>query len=929
LTLRGLPLNLQRLFDVRPGEVRRVGYTAALLFFLLAANNVIKVVRDALFLSRFPITQLPYVYLLAAVVAGVVIAIYARYTGRLPLARLLLGSLAFIISNVVLFWLLLTFYTAGWVLYAYYMWSAIVGLILVAQFWTFANELFTPREGKRLFGVITAGGTVGGLTGGVVSNWAVRYIFGTNQLLWFIFALFVGAFGVVCLALKERDRLVAPNYREGGTAKDGEAPDVGGVVSTIMQSSYLQTIAAVIFVSVIVSTLIDYQFKATAKLAYPSADTLAGFFGSYYAWLSVVTMVAQLWLTRKLLIGLGLAPSLLVLPLTLLAGLSSLLAWPGVLMATATRMTEASLRTSVFQSSVQILYLPIADSIKKKVKVFADVTVERLGDAVAATIILSYSFLGGGSETAALSYFAIGFVFIWVALIFAARVGYIDALRSSLVYRDIPLANARFDFSDKATVETVLKILDRSDEKSVLFGLDLAEKLTPSLNMARLPRALLRHPSPDVRQRALTLFAEYPDPNILDEVFELLASGSAEIQAEAIKLLGSINQSASIPIIRPFLDSPEPQVRRAAIQCVLQYGDGQSRLDALNAFRRMLLDRSPEGERNRVEAARLLGEQDEPEFSGHLRNLITDDPAPAVIQAAITAAARRQQREVIGAIIERLGHSATKAAAREALVQYGELAVKGLRTALFDHDVSYDVRLNIPRTLSKIHAQSAMNALLGGLLDEDRSIRFKVILALEEMSRRFDDLKVDRDIVESAIISDAMLYAQRFMIFSALFGHMEKPLGHEGSLLYFALIDSMERVKERIMWLLALIYPAKDIRRSWAGLSSNDPIQRAHAVEFLDNLLAGNFKRYVFPLFSDAPPAQRFKSMESFFGLEGMIPDSALMVLLKQDDVWLAAAAVWEIGLRRISGFRDRILELTNSEHIVLREAAELASQRI
>jgi hypothetical protein len=103
---------------------------------------------------------------------------------------------------------------------------------------------------------------------------------------------------------------------------------------------------------------------------------LAGFFGSYYAWLSAITMFGQLWLTGRLLMGLGLTPSLLLLPLTLLAGSMGLLVWPGLFAATATRMAEASLRTSVNRSGVEILYLPIPDFIKKKVKVFLDVTVE-------------------------------------------------------------------------------------------------------------------------------------------------------------------------------------------------------------------------------------------------------------------------------------------------------------------------------------------------------------------------------------------------------------------------------------------------------------------------------------------------------------------------------------------------------------------------
>src|SRR5918994_466070 len=149
--MHALMTQLARFFDVRPGDTARIGLMAAFLFFLLAANNVIKIVRDSLFLSRFPITQLPYVYLLVALVAGIVIGIYSRYTSRLSLAQLILSSHAFIISNVIIFWFLLAFYDFGWVIYAFYIWSGMVGLLVVAQFWTLANDIFTPRDGKRLF----------------------------------------------------------------------------------------------------------------------------------------------------------------------------------------------------------------------------------------------------------------------------------------------------------------------------------------------------------------------------------------------------------------------------------------------------------------------------------------------------------------------------------------------------------------------------------------------------------------------------------------------------------------------------------------------------------------------------------------------------------------------------------------------------------
>ena len=224
-------------------------------------------------------------------------------------------------------------------------------------------------------------------------------------------------------------------------------------------------------------------------------------------------------------------------------------------------------------------------------------------------------------------------------------------------------------------------------------------------------------------------------------------------------------------------------------------GTQVTREAAFNSFREMLDGTAGDGEQGRIEAARLMGEVDTPHVSAHLSRLIREDPSNRVVHAAMAAAGKRKYPEAVGEIVFRLGSKHTKAGAREALIEYGEIAVKGLRNALFDSRVSRDIRFNIPRTLSKIHSQSAMNALLGGLLEEDRSIRFQVILALEEMARRFTDLRLDREIVESAIVSDVMLYSRRFASFYVLFGNGKEAVVEPASLLRQALTESMERVK--------------------------------------------------------------------------------------------------------------------------------------
>ena len=322
-----------------------------------------------------------------------------------------------------------------------------------------------------------------------------------------------------------------------------------------------------------------------------------------------------------------------------------------------------------------------------------------------------------------------------------------EALRRGLAYREISLDEARINYADKGTVEIVLKTLEENEEPSVLFGLDLMEKLDPNDVVARLPRTLLRHASPLVRSRAIKLFSLHPDPTTLEEITLMLQDENHQVQAEALSAACAIFKGDAIPVVLPYLESPDPYVKRRAAECLLRHGDAVITDVALNSFRKMVEDTTVQGEQGRVEAARLAGELNDPAFSTHLSRLIRGDPSYRVVHAAMEAAGKGKYPGVVRDVVFRLGDKSTKAGARDALIEYSEVAVKELRTALFDFRTPRDIRLNIPRTLSKIHSQPAINALLSGLLEEDNSIRFNSVLALEEMARRFTDLKVDQEII--------------------------------------------------------------------------------------------------------------------------------------------------------------------------------------
>ena len=918
---------LSRFLDIRSGEARRAARMACLLFFLLAANNVIKVVRDSLFLSRFPISHLPYVYLLVAFFAGVVIVIYTRYTARLPLYRLILGSYAFIIFNVIVFWFLIVVFNFAWTLYVFYIWAAIVGALAVAQFWTLADSIFTSREAKRLFGIFAAGGSLGAILGGFGSGWAVNFM-GTNELFWLIGVLFAGASAVVWLSSQELSEIHGAAVKEIPASSETDAGQQTGALGSIRASRYLQLIGAAVLVSVVVSTLIDFQFKAAAKAAYPSKDGLTAFFGSYYAWVAMITFFSQVILTRKLLTAFGLIPSLFLLPASLFAGSLSILVWPGLFSATVTRLTDAVLRTSVNQSGMEMLYLPLSATVMRRVKTFVDVVLQRLGDGAAGLIVLFYALFMMPSDPKLLGYFSLGLIIIWVTLIFALRSGYLEALRTGLEAQALRWEEHKVNYADKQTIEAVLRNLQKEDEGALLFGLDLAEKLNPEAVVPRLPLSLLRHPSGRVRSRALKLFATATKPEQLQEIARLLQDQDREVQAEAINVVCAIRKEDAIPLMRPYLESTDPRVQRSAIECLLHHGDAAIREVALSTLRKMIAN-AADGAAGRIEAARLMGEVDDPEFTGHLGKLIREDASTPVIREALVAAGKRKEPALLRDVITRLGSPETKRWAREALISYGEVAVETLRKALADANLSHGIRLSVADTLSRIGSPGALEALLGGLNQEDGSLRYKVILALEEMARRLPALPMDRHVIETAIDAEAGRYYRRFLIFFALFGDGYDPSMNGAWLLHQALLENMEREKERVLRLLSLIYSPEDIRSAAAALHSGNRAKQAQAIEFLDNLLDGEVKRHVFPLFDDAPASERFEKTLALAGLRSFDGETALQELLNQDDVWLKAAAIWEIGVRGLRNFRGKLQQYLESSDPVLKETAELVLSRI
>jgi len=152
-------------------------------FFLILTSYILKSASSGLFLNKVGVGKLPYAYMLIAIVATIVAYLLARLSTRISITRLILATQWFLIGNMFLLWWLLRFTSWIWPYYAFLVWMKIFSILTVSQFWIFANNLFDPRQAKRLFGLLNLGGVVGAMLGGTFTLLFVRILLAENLLL--------------------------------------------------------------------------------------------------------------------------------------------------------------------------------------------------------------------------------------------------------------------------------------------------------------------------------------------------------------------------------------------------------------------------------------------------------------------------------------------------------------------------------------------------------------------------------------------------------------------------------------------------------------------------------------------------------------------------------------------------------------------------
>lgn len=913
---------LQKLFNLQPGEFRRGALLFSYLFLVMTSYQLGKIIRAALFLEKYKASKLGYAEVIIAVSVGVVVAAYVAIGRRTNLRNLLMGSCGVYVVVFTLCWYLAHYHPEiqGWLFPVFYVWVGIFGVLSTAQVWTLANYVLTTREAKRVFALVASGAIAGATFGGLLAN-ALAQRVGAETLVLAIVAS-MGVCGLL-IALIWQERNTGGSEEESFDSRQEEASrkSLRDTVNVVLASKYLIVIALVIFVSSLVTKSVEWQFTALTKQFVPDKNALAAFLGKFYMFTGSVCLLAQLLLTSRILRYFGIGPALFVLPVILMSGEVSVLTMGTLMSVILLRGGDQIARYSIDKSSTELLYLPVSTDVKLQAKSFIDTFIWRSGDGVAGAVIAL--FADRLNWTPVQVGWIIGvYLLAWLSIAVVARKEYVITLRESILQHRLDAEKASPPILDRSTTDILAANLKATDPKEILYALDL---FSMGQQRASHPavRDLLQHPGAEVRQRALKILSEANDTTVLAQVEKMLSDPELDVRTEALLYLTHHAHIDPLARIQELGDYADFSIRSAMVSFLAQPGPTQNLEAARVLLDTMVREPGAEGQRTRLEAARLLCTLPD-KFDEELRNLLMDADG-AVVCAAVRAVSKLNKRIFVIRVIDRLKEPGLAPEIIEAIGAMGDRVVGTLRDHLADAAVPVEVRREIPAVLVRVGTPSAARTLVEHLLEADTILRFRVISALNKLRHTNAEIRIDEQMIETVLAAEIMGHYRSYQILGTLGGNL-----HAEDSVVRALKETLEQEVERIFRLLGLLFPRHDLYSAYFGLQSTEPVIHANALEFLDNILKPQLRNMLVPLLdSDVSVTERMRLANRFVGSDVQSQEEAVASLITSEDPWLKSCGAYAIGTLGLRSLAHELETCLNHADPLLRETARQAKLRL
>ena len=909
---------LLRALRVEPSEARPAFLLTFFLLLGMAAVICLKAVSDAIFLSEFDATRLPYVDLAVTALVGLLVNYYLRWSGRVPLGSLVSATQLCLAASILTLWLLLTAGAPGSAILLY-LWVGIFAILIPSQVWSLAAATFTTRQAKRLFALIGAGGILGAAVGGNFTGVIGPYIGAVGILP--IAAALLGT----CAWIARTLTAAAPVPVRSPAQDDRPSIPIIDSARQVSGNRYLLLIALAVVASTIVGTLVKYQFKAQTQ-AYFNADLdgMASFAGYFYGYISVVSLIFHSTLSSRLLRTAGLSLTLFVLPVALLSGLLGLLFSSSIFAAVWARGADQGFRHSIDRSSSELLWVPVASGIRNRVKSFMDVVISRAADGVASLVLLVLLYFER-TTTQQISWVSLAFLGCWLIVLWILRGEYVKTLRVAIERPDISADQLLQHLAASGPSSDLAARLASSDPQDVEVAVGIAQFSGMGAAQTQLA-SLLIHPSPAVRRKAMatvaSLQAEGCERNIVPF---LRLETDFDSRLKAFAYIEKQDSAAAQLAEEELLEAGDSELAAMAAARLLTRENHPQQ--AADVFHRVVWQLSSADTAKQVVAAKLLGMAPADPVRGALLTQLLGSPENAVAEAAIRSIGALGRDEDLPTLTRLLSQPGRGAETRRAVTAYGARAIGALAAILRDDSASPYPQQQAAKALGAIGGRESVQSLLAYLRRAHEAARADVLRALKRIRDRDPDQTVHPDIVDLLLVSALRRFYQ-----TAAYAESVRTGGHgiAARFLAQALRERKDRWLDEAFVLLEILFPQREIRDARYRIRSGQPALRANALEFLDSRLLGSkIRPMLLPAVEELEPQRVLQTAKELFGVDLAPYPSVLRTLLDAPDAWLQACACHTAAESVQRDCKPRIVQLTRHPDPLVRETAIAASERL
>lgn len=820
---------LRSALQIKNGEEKKILPFFLSFFFLIGSFLFGRTARDTFFLSRFDPAYLPHMMILTAIVMGITIALTSKFLSKIPIVPQIIFTFLFTSISFIIIQLLLS----DWVYPVLYIWSEVIFTLMTIQFWILTGSSFKAREAKRLFSLIGSGAAIANSIIGFSMS-SIINSFGTDVLLPATSA-FIGFATITSF--------ISRKYVQIDNRGSGKAIVMKNSTESkskkLIPSKYLKIMALTTICAALITALVDFQMKMIVS-SNLDEEAMASLFGTMYGAIGIISVLIQFFFTGRFLSRFGVLWGVMMLPLALLVGSVSILILPVIFSAILAKASENIFRFTIFDTTKQLLWLPVPIDHKTQAKPFIDGTLKNAAGGIAGLLIIGISFLlsfDTYDNIRWLSLPSLGMLILWIIFNFKLKKGYVSELTKAIEKRRIDFEELDIDINDPTIVNTIKKTLSQGDDNQKLFALNTMKGLSLTSWKKDLIN-LFENGSNEIKGKLLIMTSKHPNVISNKMIYPFINDSDELLASRAIISFGIRKNQDVVETLTEFINHQNQIIRAASCaSLILMKKNNDIARDTINS---MLFDSN---EKTKLAALNSVGHISDILSSEGLGKLLNDKSPDVRIHAA-KLAEKRNDNNLIIPLINNLNNINTLPAARRSLRSFDKNIVsKNLIEIIINKSKSGNQLIGPIRAISDYRK----NVDPEKIFDSNHSYNLEVTKEVSDtLIKLAKKLPLNKNTIEK---SEKLLIslANKCKLEIDLIKKFEK--NNETFLINDQLINSLNKKRSIILKLALLSYPDSPIETYLKAINSKESNSQSNVLEILENLLSKEIRDHLIPIF--------------------------------------------------------------------------------